>query len=160
MVADNNIDDDSISQSEARDCEQREEAVVTNGIIPLLLDQNPDEADKHLPPKARALRKQTAMMNDFVSESESDYTSYWRDWVRCLASSIPIHMVGQGSRCCLLAVLRKATLSSPSHHHHHHHHCHHCHYHNTALHHILLSPVPSHHPRLFPIENFQSNPLS
>lgn len=25
----------------------------------------------------------TAMMDDFASETDSDYTSYWRDWVGC-----------------------------------------------------------------------------
>jgi hypothetical protein len=29
------------------------------------------------------------MMDDYVSESDSDYTSYWRDWVS--ASSIYAH---------------------------------------------------------------------
>lgn len=39
-------------------------------------------------PKPR-IKPFDAMMDDFVSESESDYTSYWRDWVRISVPSAP-----------------------------------------------------------------------
>lgn len=35
------------------------------------------------------------MMDDFVSESESDYTSYWRDWVSSLAPLVYFRSKGR-----------------------------------------------------------------
>jgi protein-S-isoprenylcysteine O-methyltransferase Ste14 len=43
-----------------------------------------------MPPPARPIDA-AEMMEDFQSETDSDYTSYWRDWVRWLC-------------CCFLRV--------------------------------------------------------
>lgn len=45
------------------------------------------------------------MMDDFVSESESDYTSYWRDWVSRRFVSLSFAL-GNESFCRLIAATR------------------------------------------------------
>lgn len=62
------------------------------------------------PPRTRFLQRYpatipidqtTAMMDDFVSESESDYTSYWRDWVSLISrtSSLPrVRLCARGTK--------------------------------------------------------------
>lgn len=61
------------------------------------------------------------MMDDFVSESESDYTSYWRDWVSSLSYTLPScvysrtrrhkHRVASGSHAASVCVLRTKVCS-------------------------------------------------
>lgn len=47
---------------------------------------------------------ETPIMEDFNSETDSDYTSYWRDWVSCFAGWLGI--------CCLLPCHLRAVCTS------------------------------------------------
>lgn len=48
-------------------------------VLPERTPRQTNHPSDHRPPSARATNM--AGMDDFVSDSDSDYTSYWRDWV-------------------------------------------------------------------------------
>ena len=50
--------------------------------------------------QSRGDRRQTVTMEDFNTETDSDYTSYWRDWVSFISSCQPSHILLRCSSFC------------------------------------------------------------
>lgn len=76
-------------------------AVDATTPAPLCLASKHHHRRQQQPQAKEKGKTDIAMMDDFVSESESDYTSYWRDWVCCT-----LHCMTCGWRWCGVKLFR------------------------------------------------------
>lgn len=85
---------------------------VLSSITPLISPQHYAYAQSWgpVPPLVRSrpsIASIDAMMDDFVSESESDYTSYWRDWVRIFVLALFLRRRLSVTSCDLCLLCKK-----------------------------------------------------